>query len=98
MVSTSRDNYDQMNKKVAPRDKLRGHLMYVPLTGFEPVTCNIVSVPLYPMSYSGTQKWTYGFFIGYEAENSKVWINELHLPDIVSVLGPIELHNKSLAE
>ena len=43
-------------KKVAPRDELRGHLMCVPLTGFEPVTCNIVSVPLYPLSYSGTQK------------------------------------------
>ena len=48
------------DKKVAPRDELRGHLMCVPLAGFEPTTCNIVSVLLYPMSYSGTRKRSYG--------------------------------------
>ena len=65
------------NKKVAPRDELRGHLMCVPLARFEPATCNIVSVPLYPISYSGTRKRSYGALtlVGETANN--LWINEL---------------------
>ena len=44
-----------LNKKVAPRDELRGHLMCVRLVGIEPTTSDIVRTALYPMSYNRTQ-------------------------------------------
>ena len=42
------------DKKVAPRDELRGHLMCVRLAGIEPTASGSVITALYPMSYNRT--------------------------------------------
>jgi hypothetical protein len=56
MLVSDGNNHDQMVKKVAPRDELRGHLMCVRLAGIETASSGFVITALYPMSYNRTQR------------------------------------------
>jgi hypothetical protein len=54
MVELGRNNHKK-DKKVAPRDELRGHFTCVRLVGIEPTASGSVITALYPMSYNRTQ-------------------------------------------
>ena len=69
--------------------------MYVPLAGFEPTTCNIVSAPLYPLSYSGTRLKNRDFLIFREGSQKSCGQLVLLLAHIVSVLNQLSYMTKA---